>query len=342
MSEKLTFAQVRENARPLLKNCKVCPECDGRACRGALPGVGGKGNGACFVRNYEKLQSVKLHLDTMYDQGTLDTSMELFGKKISIPVFAGPMAAIENQFGPKYDTETFSRILLQHSKDIGTVTFLPGSPDEMIAKLCAEFPGQGIPTIKPWPLDVILQKAKLYEEAGAFAIATDLDGAGLAAVQGGAVPVMPHGVETIRELVKALNIPVIIKGVMTVAGAKKCVKAGVAGIVVSNHGGRVMEQGLSTAEVLPGIADAVAGRLTVMVDGGIRTGTDLFKIRALGAQAALIGRPFGVAVFGGDQEGINLYTNKLTGELREAMMMTGAETLEDICREMVHIPKDFY
>lgn len=339
---QLTFQQVRDNARGELKTCKVCRECNGEACRGLLPGVGGKGNGESFVRNYKKLQSIKLHLDTMYDQGTLDTSVQLFGKSMSIPVFAGPMAAIDSQFGPKYDTETFQRVLLQHSKDIGTVTFLPGSPDEMIARLCSDFPGQGIPTIKPWPIDVVIEKAQLYEKAGAFAIATDLDGAGLAAVQGGAVPVMPHGVENIKKLVAAVNIPVIIKGVMTVAGAKKCVKAGVAGIVVSNHGGRVMEQALSTAEVLGPIAEAVAGRMPVLVDGGIRTGADLFKIRALGAQAAIIGRPFGVAVFGGDMEGIHLYTKKLETELREAMMMTGAETLEDICAEMIHIPKDFY
>ena len=78
---------------------------------------------------------------------------------------------------------------------------------------------------------------------------------------------------------------------MTVNGAKKALEAGASGIVVSNHGGRVLDQCPATAEVLPAIADAVGGKMTILVDGGIRTGMDVFKALALGADAVLIGRP---------------------------------------------------
>ena len=74
--------------------------------------------------------------------------------------------------------------------------------------------------------------------------------------------------------------PFIVKGIMTVAGAKKALEAGAKGIVVSNHGGRVLDQCPSTAEVLPAIVDAVGGRMTILVDGGIRTGMDVFKALA--------------------------------------------------------------
>ena len=91
---------------------------------------------------------------------------------------------------------------------------------------------------------------------------------------------------------QAAGKPFILKGIMTVSGAKKALEAGASGIVVSNHGGRVLDQCPATAEVLPAIADAVGGRMTILVDGGIRTGMDVFKALALGADAVLIGRPF--------------------------------------------------
>ena len=86
------------------------------------------------------------------------------------------------------------------------------------------------------------------------------------------------------------------------------------------------------------IVDAVGGKMEILIDGAIRTGADLFKIRGLGATAALIGRPYAVAVYGGDSAGVTCYTNKLKFELREAMMMTGALTLGDIQKDKLFLP----
>ena len=122
---------------------------------------------------------------------------------------------------------------------------------------------------------------------------------------------------------------------MTVAGALKALEAGASAIVVSNHGGRVLDQCPSTAEVLAEISDAVAGRMTIFVDGGIRSGVDIFKALALGADGVLIGRPFVNMVYGGGAEAVALYVKKLQNELADTMAMCGAYTLKDINRSMI-------
>ena len=115
-------------------------------------------------------------------------------------------------------------------------------------------------------------------------------------------------------------------------------EAGAAGIVVSNHGGRVLDQCPATAEVLPDIADAVGGRMKIFVDGGIRTGLDVFKALALGADGVLIGRPFVTMVYGGGAEGVQVYVNKLQSELKDAMQMCGVHSLDEIGRDQIFRP----
>ena len=134
---------------------------------------------------------------------------------------------------------------------------------------------------------------------------------------------------------KEAEVPFIIKGIMTVKGALKAKEAGAAAIVVSNHGGRVLDQCPATAEVLAEIADAVGNDMKILVDGGIRSGVDIFKALALGADAVLIGRPFVTAVYGGGAEGVAAYTAKLAAELEDTMAMCGAHSLSEISRDMV-------
>ncbi|MBQ6058455.1 MAG: alpha-hydroxy-acid oxidizing protein [Clostridia bacterium] len=341
-TKALTWKEVCDVARKNMLTCKVCKECNGEACRGVMPGPGGKGTGIGFVRSYQKLQEIKLHLDTIYEMGEIDYSVEFLGKRFALPAFVAPLATCQTQYGPKYQSEEFYRAVLRSAVEEDGLSFLPASGEKALndsLAMCREFEGRGIPTIKPYPLDVLLDEFKRCEQAGALAVCTDLDGAGLALVQGGPMPVMPHSVKNLEKLCASVSIPVIIKGVMTPKGAKKCLEAGVAGIVVSNHGGRVLEQAPAPVEMLPSIADAVGGKMEILIDGAIRTGADLFKIRALGATGALIGRPYAVAVYGGDSEGVSCYTKKLKFELREAMMMTGASTLAEIEKEMLYLPE---
>ena len=131
----------------------------------------------------------------------------------------------------------------------------------------------------------------------------------------------------LRETTK---MPVILKGIMTGDDAARAVEAGAAAIIVSNHGGRVLDTVPATIEALPEVVARVGGRLPVLVDGGIRRGTDILKALALGASAVLIGRPYlyGLAVGGAD--GVTRVVNILRREFEMAMALTGRTTLQEI------------
>ena len=195
--------------------------------------------------------------------------------------------------------------------------------------------GCGVPTIKPWNMDTIREKLDLVKAADPFAIAMDIDAAGLPFLKNMTPPAGSKTVEELRQIVQWAEKPFILKGIMTVEGARKALEAGAAGIVVSNHGGRVLDQCPATAEVLPAIVDAVGGKMAVLVDGGIRSGMDVFKALALGADAVLIGRPFVNMVYGGGAEGVQVYVDKLRAELTDTMAMCGAHSLAEIRRSML-------
>ena len=195
--------------------------------------------------------------------------------------------------------------------------------------------GCGVPTIKPWNIETVREKMDLVKAADPFAIAMDIDAAGLPFLKNLTPPAGSKTVEELKEIARIAGKPFILKGIMTVAGAKKALEAGASGIVVSNHGGRVLDQCPATAEVLPAIVDAVGGKMTVLVDGGIRSGMDVFKALALGADGVLIARPFVTMVYGGGADGVQVYVEKLKAELADAMVMCGAHSLSDIDRSMI-------
>ena len=163
----------------------------------------------------------------------------------------------------------------------------------------------------------------------------DIDGAGLPFLKAMNPNAGSKSVEEMREIISYAKMPFIIKGIMTAKGAVKAYEAGAKAIVVSNHGGRVQGGVPSTCEVLPEIVEAIKGKLTILVDGGIRSGVDVFKAIALGADAVLIGRPFVNAIYGSAEEGVKVYLDKICGELKDTMRMCGAATLKDIDISMI-------
>ena len=196
----------------------------------------------------------------------------------------------------------------------------------------------GIPTIKPWNYETILEKMKYVKESNAIAIAMDIDAAGLPFLKNMTPPAGSKSVKELKQIIAACDKPFIVKGIMTVQGALKAKQAGASAIVVSNHGGRVLDQCLSTAEVLKDIVDTVGHDMKIFVDGGIRSGVDIFKALAMGADGVLIARPFVTALYGGEDEGIQTYIDKMGNELIETMAMCGAHSIDEITREMISIP----
>ena len=339
----MTYQEVLASAREAMsKNCKACPVCNGRACTNHVPGPGAKGVGDTAIRNFDKWQEIRVNMDTIAEGGDPDTSLELFGKKFRFPFFAGPVGAVTMHYSDKYNDQSYNDILVKACAEGGIAAFTGDGLDANVMKVACEAiaaaGGLAVPTVKPWNQETIAEKMELVKASGSFAVAMDIDAAGLPFLKGMNPPAGSKTVQQLSEIAKMAGKPFIIKGVMTVRGALKAREAGAAAIVVSNHGGRVLDQCPATAEVLPDIVDALKGSgVKVLVDGGIRSGVDVFKALAMGADAVIIARPFATAVYGGAEEGVKLYIEKIGGELSDTMSMCGAKTLSDISREMVFV-----
>ena len=336
----MTYQEVLEQARGAMgPYCKACPVCNGLACKNTVPGPGAKGIGTGFIRNYQKWQELCVNMDTICENKPVDTSFTLFGRTVDLPVFAAPVGAMTLHYGDKYNDLAYNDILVAACADAGIAAFTGDGTDPAVmegaAAAIAKNGGCGVPTVKPWNLETIRQKMDLVKAADPFAIAMDIDAAGLPFLKNMTPPAGSKTVAELREIIDYAGRPFILKGIMTVRGAEKAAEAGAAAIVVSNHGGRVLDQCPATAEVLPAIADAVGHDMTVLVDGGIRAGMDIFKALALGADGVLIGRPFVTAVYGGGAEGVAVYAEKLRAELADAMSMCGVHSVEEITRACI-------
>ena len=336
----MTYPEVLANARTCIgQYCKACPVCNGVACKNQIPGPGAKGVGDTAIRNYNKWADIRVNMDTLCPGGAPDTTLELFGKSFRYPFFAGPVGAVNLHYSDTYTDMTYNDVLVRACAENGIAAFTGDGTNptvmEMATRAIGAAGGCGVPTIKPWNIDTIREKMAQAKASGCFAVAMDVDAAGLPFLKNMTPPAGSKSVEELAEIVRLAERPFIVKGVMTVKGALKAKQAGAAAIVVSNHGGRVLDQCPATAEVLPAIVDAVGGKMKVFVDGGIRSGMDVFKALALGADAVLIARPFVTAVYGGAQEGVQAYVDKLQAELADTMAMCGAHSLADIDRSML-------
>ena len=335
----MTYQEVLEQARTCMGKCRACPVCNGLACKNTIPGPGAKGLGTGAIRSYQKWQELCVNMDTICENSDTDTTYDFFGQKLVIPVMAGPVGAVTLHYGDKFDDLRYNNVLVDGCAKAGILAFTGDGTNPAVMEGAADalkaHNGCGVPTVKPWNLDTIRQKMDLVKAADPCAIAMDIDAAGLPFLKGLTPPAGSKTVDQLKEIAAMAGKPFILKGIMTVSGAKKALEAGAAGIVVSNHGGRVLDQCPATAEVLPAIADAVGGKMKIFVDGGIRSGMDVFKALALGAEGVLIGRPFVTALYGAGAQGVAVYAQKLKAELLDTMAMCGVHSVGEIDRSCV-------
>ena len=340
----MEYSEILKNAREIFTgHCAVCPVCNGKACGNNMPGPGCKAPGLTAVRNYEKWQEILLNMDTICSNDKPDTSFELFGKQFRYPFFAAPIGAMKMHYGGDHTDITYNAELIPGCVEAGIAAFTGDGVDPEVmknaVKVGATVGGISVPTIKPWNIEAVQEKLDILNATDIFAAAMDIDGAGLPFLKALNPNAGSEPVSELKEIISYAKMPFIVKGIMTARGAEKAVEAGAKGIVVSNHGGRVLGSCPSTAEVLPEIVEAVKGQCVILVDGGIRTGTDIFRAIALGADGVLIGRPFVPAVYGGGKEGIKVYVEKIGAELVDTMTMCGAHSLQEISRDMVRWAK---
>ena len=226
----MNYSEVLENARTCIgKYCKACPVCNGMACRNQMPGPGAKGVGDGAIRNYQKWQEIRVNMDTLCENAPVDASLEIFGKKFKYPFFAGPVGAVAMHYSDKYNDMTYNNVLVDACAKAGIAAFTgdgvnPAVMEGATAAIEAAA-GVGVPTVKPWNLDTVREKMELVKKSGAFAVAMDVDAAGLPFLKNMTPPAGSKTVEELKEIVGMVDVPFIVKGIMTPKAALKAMEA---------------------------------------------------------------------------------------------------------------------
>lgn len=348
--EEMTLTKVREEAKKKLMGvCGVYKICDGdsmRICQGQSYGrplgFGGIGSGASFNNNILALKKLKLKMKLIGDHFKADTKYEFFGKELSMPIMGASIAGVNSFGGEKVISEKeFCRSVVLGCKNAGTLgwrgdTYTYSLGNSYGIDAIAEAGGFGVKIVKPREQDMIIEFFKKAEKSESVAVGVDIDGSGSYAMATHNKPVFKKNIDDLKELVSSTKLPVIVKGVMSVEDALLAKDAGAAVIVVSNHGGRVLDHTPGTAEVLPEIVTELNGNIRIIVDGGVRTGYDILKMLAIGAEAVLIGRDIVRAAVGAGIDGVRIQMEYLQKTLAKAMLMTNCNNLKDINSEILH------
>lgn len=348
--DELALPDVREESRKKLKGiCGVYKICDGdpsRLCQnqsyGSPLGIGGIGSGASFHNNVLALKKLKLKMRIIGDNFEPDTTYNFFDKPLTMPIMGASTAGV-NSFGGEevISEQEFCNAVVLGCKKANTLgwrgdTYTYSLEKSYGVNAIREAEGWGVKIVKPRDQEVIISFIKKAEDAGALAVGIDIDGCGSYAMTTHNQPVYRKSVEDIKELVKSTSLPFIVKGVMSEEDAEDAINAGVSAIVVSNHGGRVLDHTPGTAEVLPNIVNKQKGRVTIIVDGGVRTGYDVLKMIALGAESVLIGRDLIRAAVGAGIEGVKIQMEYLYKTLKKAMKMTNCKSLAQVSPDILY------
>jgi len=303
------LAEVRKRAHERLKGtCGVYKVCDGgpaRLCQGqkfgSPLGFGGAGKGLAFQANVDALDAIRLKTRLIGEHKEPDLSSEFLGRKLSMPVVASSLSGVRASMADAVPEIDLAVGILQGSIDAGTIGLIGNTSDdgqELTGLEAVKAVGAGIPIFKPQANARLIELIGMAEESGAIAVGVDVDGCGSTNWERMGKPVFRKSVSDLRELVDSTDLPFIVKGIMSIEDALDAVSSGAAAIDVSNHGGRVLDSTPGVAEVLPGIAEAVDGQVAITAGGGVRTGFDVLKMLALGADAVLLGRDIARASIG--------------------------------------------
>ena len=210
MDYKELLKEAREN---LNGSCKVCKACNGVACAGEVPGMGGKGSGSAFTENFKSLQDVKINMRVIHNVLNPDTSVELFGKKMKAPIFAAPVTGTTLNMGGKISEREYITPVVEGCIESGIYPMVGDTAVDSFLMdnldVLKENGGEGIVFIKPWENHDIIKKIKLAEEAGAYAVGVDIDACGLVTLSMHGKKVVPKDVEALKEGLKSGIMEVI-------------------------------------------------------------------------------------------------------------------------------------
>ena len=335
------IVSYRNKARELLAGtCAVNKVCDGnpdRLCMGQKYdrpiGFGGAGQGRTFDANFKALEKYRFRMRVVKKYAEPEFTTEFMGQKMRIPVFVSSVSGVRISMNDVINEKDFQKRMIEGASLFGTVGMSGNTvdyPDHPGVELIGHNKGIGIPVFKPQAMDTLLKLIKRAEKTGCTAIGVDLDGFGSQNWAYRGKPVYRKSREDLQRIVQSTSLPVMFKGIMAIEDAKEAYQAGAKAIVISNHGGRVLDYGQGVAEVLPGIAKELKGKIRIIADGAVRTGFDVLKLLALGSDYVSIGRPMARMALSGGTDGIKQYLEYVEKDLRLAMLMTGCDTLKEI------------
>ncbi len=338
----LTEKIINQNARLKFGKdiCWVCKVCDGTDCASGVPGMGGIGKMETFKDNTIALREYSILPRYIRESVTPNTKYIFFEKELSHPILAAPMTGAVTNMNNAMDEYQYSLTVLKGFKESGSIAFLgDGATIDkylIILKAMDEVGGFGVLICKPRSdFGLLKERFEESERRSVFALGMDIDAFNFKTLVQKNQNANTRTISELSKIRKLTKLPFILKGIMTLEDAISAYEAGADAIVVSNHGGRVLDEMPGTARVLPEIAEKLKGKIPVIVDGGIRSGMDVFKMLSLGANSVLIGRPIAISAVGGEVAGVKFLLNQFKDELIQTMNITGAKSLSNITYDLI-------
>lgn len=326
--------------------------------------AGAAGDGVTDRGNVEEFRRYALRPAVGVDVSVLDTTTRLPGVDLAHPVVLAP-TALHELYHPEGEAAT-----ARAATDTASLLVLSSDASQTLESSAEHLPGGFYAQLALWQdRGVVREYVRRAEDAGARALVLTLDGAvagpryrqqrflqdlpaGISRANlstgGGAAPaddiyrqMAPSYIDpsvtwsTIEKFVGSTTLPVIGKGIMRARDAADAVRSGLAAVAVSNHGGRNLDNATSTLEVLPEVVDAVGGEVPVLLDGGVRRGSDVLIALALGARAVMIGRPYVWGLAADGAAGVRTVVETLVQELRVSMALCGVTSVRDVPGDVV-------
>jgi len=304
--------------------------------------------------NREALDRIKMQTHVLNDVSKIDTKVSVLGQDLAYPILIAPSAfhkimhpegemATARGAGMASTTYVVSSFTTTPIEEIAKVATQPlwfqlylVHDKSFVKDLIQKVEAQGIKALCV-TVDTPVTGARNRQERIKFKLPAELNAPYMVSIS--AIPGQPlqlsvtwKDIEWLKSIAK---IPILLKGILNPDDAEQAVKAGVSGIIVSNHGARNLDTVPATIEVLPYITQRVNKKIPVLVDGGVRRGTDVVKAIALGANAVLIGRPICYGLACGGAEGVAKVLDILQKELRLAMALTGSASIAGIDRSFI-------
>jgi len=299
--------------------------------------------------NRQALDAIKLNPGVLNDVSKLDTTVSLFGHKLAYPILIAP-TAFHKIMHPEGEVAT--AIGAGKAKAIYVVSSFTTTPLEEIKKVASEplWFQLYVRDDKEFTKTLVQKAESLGCRALCITVDSPVAGArnrqarvnfklpdGIIApyTNGALIQKMPLTWKEMEWLISFAKVPVLLKGILNPDDAEKAINIGASGIIVSNHSGRNLDTVPATIEILPRIVERVNKRIPILMDGGIRRGTDVLKAIALGANAVLVGKPICFGLASGGAEGVAKTLEILRAEFEMAMALTGRATIASIDQSLI-------